>query len=94
MGFSFFSNGAPIFEESCLCARDDLVERCLKVQKGERLFSASYLKWFRSKMGISPQTCGFFEFCQRIQNQRLKLHLKNIKRIKLLKSTIYMTCSH
>ena len=62
MGFSFFSNGAPIFEESCLCARDQLVELCLKVLKWERLFSASYLKWFRSKMGISPQTFGDFEF--------------------------------
>ena len=59
MRFSSFPNWAPVFDQSCLCARDDLVERCLKVQKGERLFSASYLKLFRSKMGLSPQACGF-----------------------------------
>ena len=79
MGCSFFAIGAQIFEEICLCVLDHLVELCLNVQKWARLFSAPYLKWFWSKMGISPQTLGHFVFCQRIQNQRLKLHLKNKK---------------
>ena len=84
MGCSFFAIGAQIFEEICLCALEHLVELCWNIQKWARFFSAAYLKWFRSKMGISTQTWGHFIFCQRIQNQRLKIHLK-IKKIKLLK---------
>ena len=79
MGCSFFAIGAPIFEEICLCALDHLVELCLNIQKWARLFSAPYLKWFSGKMGISPQTWSHFELCERIQNQRLKLHLNNKK---------------
>ena len=38
MGFCFFALGAPIFEEICLCALDQLVELCLNIEKWARFF--------------------------------------------------------